>query len=380
MGIRMELNKNQEWATDVLNRINEKYNKIISRTKTDFFPYTVKDKKFVGAENDQHYEWWTNGFYPGILWKLYINTKDEKYKELAEHYEKLLDAPLKRFEGLHHDVGFMWLTTAVANYRITGNKESRSRGLLVASTLSSRFHVDGGFIRAWNSREASSWAIIDSMMNIPILYWASKELEDNRFASVAKRHANKVMENFIRNDGSVRHIVSFDIEDGHMIEEFAGQGYAVGSSWTRGQAWAIYGFVLSFLHTGNDRYLEVSKKVAHYFISNLIKQDDFVPPCDFRSPKTPIYKDTTAGAIAACGLLEISKIVPEYEKALYEESALKILKSIEEKYCNWDLESDCLVDFGTERYGKGTNIPIIYGDYYFIEALLKIKGTDIMFW
>jgi unsaturated chondroitin disaccharide hydrolase len=185
------------------------------------------------------------------------------------------------------------------------------------------------------------------------------------------------MEHFIRDDGSVRHIVAFDVEDGHRVEEFGGQGYEKGSSWTRGQAWAIYGFVLSYLHTDDKKYLDTAKRVAHYFISNLLLEEDFVPPCDFRSPKEPRYKDTTAGAIAACGLLEISKAVPEQEKDVYRDSALRI---IEENYCNWDMQSDCMVDYGTERYGKGTNIPIIYGDYYFIEALLKVKDTDILFW
>ncbi|HCL01769.1 MAG TPA: glycosyl hydrolase family 88 [Lachnoclostridium phytofermentans] len=376
----MNWQDNIEWANSLLERIEAKYSKIVERTKVDFFPYTVKDNHMVAYESDDNYDWWTNGFYPGILWELHLQSGKTKYQALAEHYEELLDRPLHSYEGLHHDVGFMWLTSAVASYRITGNKQSKNRGLLAASVLASRYNIEGNFIRAWNGDGNTGWAIIDSMMNLPILYWASEETKDPRFAYIAKRHADKVMENFIREDGSVRHIVSFDIKDGHMIEEFGGQGYSVGSAWTRGQAWAIYGFVLNYLHTKDERYLMTSKRVAHFFLTNMSVEKDGVPPCDFRSPKDPIYKDTTAGSIAACGLLEISKVVPEYEKGIYLEGAIRILKGIETNFCNLSFDTDSLVEYGTERYGKGTNIPIIYGDYYFIEALMKIKGNDILFW
>jgi unsaturated chondroitin disaccharide hydrolase len=376
----MNWQENREWANSLLEKIETKYKKIVERTKPDFFPYTVKDSRMVPYEFDDNYEWWTNGFYPGILWKLYIQSGKKEYQTLAEHYEGLLDRPLHIYEGLHHDVGFMWLTSSVANYRITGNEHSKKRGLLAASVLASRYNIEGNFIRAWNGKDNTGWAIIDSMMNLPILYWASEETKDPRFAYIAKRHADKVMENFIREDGSVRHIVSFDIKDGHMIEELEGQGYSVGSAWTRGQAWAIYGFVLSYLHTKDEMYLMTSKRIAHFFLANMSLLEDSVPPCDFRAPKEPIYKDTTAGAIAACGLLELSKVVPEYEKGIYLEGAIRILKGIETQFCNWNLDTDSLVEYGTERYGKGTNMPIIYGDYYFIEALMKIKRNDILFW
>lgn len=376
----MNQQDNKEWANSLLDRIETKYSKIVEQTKTDFFPYTVKDNRMVAFESDENYDWWTNGFYPGILWELFLQSGKNEYQALAEHYENLLDKPLHSYEGLHHDVGFMWLTSAIANYRITGNKESKIRGLMAASVLASRYNIEGNFIRAWNGEGNTGWAIIDSMMNLPILYWASEETKDPRFTYIAKRHADKVMENFIREDGSVRHIVSFDIKDGHMVEEFEGQGYSVGSAWTRGQSWAIYGFVLNYLHTKDERYLMASKRVAHYFLANMSVWEDGVPPCDFRAPKEPIYKDTTAGAIAACGLLEISKVVAEHEKEFYYKGAIRILKGIETHYINWSFDSDALVEYGTERYGKGTNMPIIYGDYYFIEALMKIKGNDKLFW
>lgn len=374
------MNEDMIWAKNLIDKIERKYRRTTERTQIDFFPYTNKDNRFVPSEYEENYNWWTNGFYPGILWKLYLFTKDNKYKALAEHYEDLLDIPLNNYDGLHHDVGFMWLTSAGANYKITGNEKSRKRTMLAANILAARYNIEGGFIRAWNGDDNEGWAIIDSMMNIPILYFASRESRESRFCNIAKRHADKVMENFIREDGSVRHIVSFDVKNGNMVEELAGQGYEKGSAWSRGASWAIYGFVLSYLYTREEKYLMASKKAAHYFISNLILQEDFIPVCDFRSPQTPVYKDTTAGVIAACGLIELSRVVPENEKNLYRESAVKILKSIEKYYCLWDENVDGIVGFGTERYGKGTNMHIIYGDYFFIEALMKLLGDNILFW
>lgn len=370
----------QIWAAGLLKRIEEKYKETVKRTALDFFPYTVKDGRFCQADCEQGYEWWTNGFYPGILWKLFLLTGNDNYKELAKHYENLLDIPLENFEGLHHDVGFMWLTSAVADYRITNDSKSRKRGLHAASVLASRYNIKGNFIRAWNGEGNTGWAIIDSMMNIPILYWAAKEMDDPRFTHIAVSHADKVLENFLRADGSVRHIVSFSAMDGSFLSELPGQGYAECSSWTRGQAWALYGFLLSYLHTGDQKYLDASKRTAHYFIAGLTGEDDDVPPCDFRSPREPVYKDTTAGAIAACGLWELGNTVCPNEQMLYHNGAVKILKGIEKSCCNWNENEDGIVLYGTERYGQGINMPIIYGDYYFLEALMKIRGNDILFW
>jgi unsaturated chondroitin disaccharide hydrolase len=276
----------------------------------------------------------------------------------------------------------MWLLSSVANYRLTGNLKSRRRGLHVATVLAGRFNSNGNFIRAWNSKwfdnDSTGWAIIDCMMNIPLLHWASKELNDPRFSQIAMKHADTVMKNFIRPDGSVKHIVEFNPQTGEYIKNYTGQGYSEESSWTRGQSWALYGFALSYIHTGKQEYLDTAKKTAHYFIASL--QNDFVPPCDFRGPQEPVYKDTTAGMCAACGLIEISKVVPEFEKELYLEAAIKILKATE-KYCDWSDSEDSIVQMGTEAFHFGAkNIPIIYGDYYFIEAISKLRGNHLLLW
>lgn len=378
-----ELLGSNPWAEEIWKKIEKKLLRTASAVGDKFFPYTTKNGTFINPYDDELPEWWTDGFWIGILWMMYEVTQKPMYREYAEKLEEKLDATIEDFESLHHDVGFMWLLSSVANYRLTGNKKSRKRGLHMANVLAGRFNPNGNFIRAWNNKTEedhnTGWAIIDSMMNIPLLYWASDETKDPRFREIAMRHADTLMKYAVRADGSVKHIMEFNPETGEYQKNHQGQSYAEDGSWTRGQAWAMYGFVLSYLHTGKEEYLDTAKRVAHYFIANI--QEDSIPPCDFRSPQTPVYKDTTAGACAACALLEIGRVVPEYEKRIYEYAAMKILKAMEEKYCDWSEQEDSIVQCGTEAYHFGEkNIPIIYADYYFIEAILKLKGDFMLFW
>jgi len=322
---------------------------------------------------------WTNGFWPGLMWLMYVGTEDEKFKKVAECTEKKLDKALWNFKGLYHDVGFMWHISAGVNYKITGNEDSKNRNLHAAASLASRYNIGGDFIRSWNWDDYG-WVIIDSMMNLPLLYWASEEIGDPRFKKIAMHHADKVLENHIRPDGSVYHVVKFDSDTGEVLGYPHTQGYEPNSSsWTRGQAWAIYGFVLSYIHTGEKRYLDAAKRVAHYFIA-AVAACDYVPTCDFRSPKEPYYYDTSAGSTAACGLIEIAKIVDEYEKDMYISAAIKILKAIEEKHCDWSDEEQGIVKNAMAYYKQGVHKNTIYGDYYFTEAIYKLKGFDMLFW
>ena len=222
-------------------------------------------------------------------------------------------------------MGFLWLLSAVANYRITGNEQSKMRGMRAASTLASRYQIHGHFIRAWNGEEPGV-SIIDTMMNLPLLYWASEVSGDPRFRYIAQEHTNTVLRSFVRSDGSVNHIVVFDTLMGEVKDTPGGQGYAPGSSWSRGQAWALYGLALGYIHTKEETYLEGAKRVAHYFLANI--GPDGIPALDFRAPRESKYIDTTAGSIAASGLLEIEKLVPDGEKGLYRTGAERILQGL----------------------------------------------------
>ena len=371
----------KQWAEQVFEKIDEKLQVEVKRLG-DKIPYVPDEKTGLYQEDKGETDpvWWTNGFWAGMLWQMYHATENEVYKKAAESNEETLDKAFDIYTGLHHDVGFMWLHTAVANYRLTGNERSKARGLHAAHLLAGRYNPRGKFIRSWN-RDRAGWVIIDSMLNIPLLYWAEDTLGDPRFGYVAQDHADKVMQDIVRADGSVNHIGVFDPTNGDLLETPAGQGYESGSSWSRGQAWAIYGFALSYLHTGKKEYLEVAKKVSHYFISEVAKTN-WVPLVDFRAPKEPVMWDTSAGMCAACGFLEIAKHVPDFEKELYTDAAVNILQATFEKHGIKELEKDGLIDHATGSYHdeRWTEVPIIYSDYYFVEAILRLLDKDFLIW
>jgi len=311
------------------------------------------------------------------MWLLYAETKDERYLQIARSCEEWLDKAFDSFSGLNHDMGFMWLPTAVADYKLTGNPRARERGMHAATILAGRFNPAGRYINAWNGPSMVGWAIIDCMMNLPLLYWASEESGDPRYANIAKIHADMVQNTFIRSDGSSEHIVVLDPMTGEVQKKLGGQGYAEGSSWSRGQAWALYGFTVSYIHTGNERYLITAKKCADYFISQL--DETGVPDIDFCAPKTPILKDASAGAIAASGLVQLAEVVDEDKREVYLSGAEKILRGLEQN-CNFTCEEQSILQNCSEAYHKdsGHHIPIIYGDYYLMEALLTLRNKNMV--
>ena len=373
------INENKAWLDEVWQKLDKKL-KIVRERSKDKLPYTVID----GVHDD----WqdirptrWTNGFWGGLMWLMYIGTKDEGYRAVAERSEQLLDKAFANTEMLNHDVGFLWHITAGVNYRLTKNEQAKKRVLLAAMSLSARYNLNGKFIRAWNTEKTQGYAIIDCMMNLPLLYLASEITDDSRIKHIAQSHADTTLKNHIRPDGSVYHILNYDTTAEGIVEPAPrSQGYdPKNSSWSRGQAWAIYGYALSYVHTGNKEYLDAAKRVAHYFMANI--SENPVPLCDFRAPKEPVYRDVTAGACAACGFIEIAKHVPEFEKPLYFNAAMRILKAIEKDYCCWDENNDALTLNGCEAYHDGSqNMPIIYGDFYFAEAIYKLRGEELLFW
>lgn len=339
----------------------------------DFIPYTVRDGAWAPGPFDGIC-WWTNGFWPAQMWAMYRMTGEEAYRQEAERAEKMLDAAFCDYDHLHHDVGFMWLISSGASFRLTGNDQSRKRTLLAANLLAGRFNP-AGFIRAWNEDRAG-WAIIDCMMNLNLLYWANDYTGDPRFRKIAMIHADTAMKHFVRTDGSCNHIVIFDPETGVFLDAPAGQGYAPGSSWSRGQAWALYGFALSFIHTGKKEYLETARRVADYFISQI--QDDWIPRCDFRQPEGDELKDACAGAIAACGLLELAKLTEEKQ---YFDAAVSILSALDAHCAAWSDASPAILKNCTGSYhGNDHNIAMNYADFFFMEAILKLRGDTFLFW
>lgn len=383
------MNSNQEWVGEALEKVREKM-QWVSEKNRDKIPYTTgadgsyddrsDESRSWGMDNGLN--WWTNGFWGGIMWLLYQDTGEERYQEIARISERKLEKCFDQYYGLHHDVGFMYLPTAVADYRLTGNEEGRRIGMHAANLLAGRFNPVGKFIRAWNQNEDNDtrgWAIIDCLLNLSLLYWASEESGDPRFRQIAMMHADTVLANFLRPDGSVCHIVEFDPESGRMVKSYGGQGYGDGSSWTRGQGWAVYGFANSYTHTGKKEYLEAARKVADYCIANL--PESGIIPVDFRQPQEPAWEDSCAACVIACGLLEVARHVSDSEKEKYENAAVTILRAIADTRADWTENCDAIVQNCTGAYHSPEHhFTMVYADYYFIEGLYKLAGIGRLLW
>ena len=373
---------NAQWINDTWSKIDRKLQKTCIRSR-EKLPYTTVN----GVHNNMLETnpcFWTNGFWGGMMWLMYLDTKNEEYKTTAVRSEELLDKALEYYKTLHHDVGFLWKLTSVANYRITGNESACNKALFLASTLFSRFNIEAGFIRAWNGSH-NTWTIIDTLMNLPLLYWASREIGDDRFTKVAMRHADITIRDHIRPDGAVNHIVEHDEHTGELVQVHPGQGYKVGSSWSRGVAWAVYGMVLSYIHTKEQRYLDAAIRAADHFIE-CCKKTDYLAAADFYAPAQPLYYDATAGVCAASGMIEIAKCLSGERGEYYMGEAIKILKATDAHFCNYSDDEDALVLMGSNRYPReerfleGVHTPIIYGDFFFVEAMSKLKGSDFLIW
>lgn len=367
---------NKEFIDATWEKLDNKLS-IVAERNYDKLPFTTENGVYNDFSRTVPHAW-TNGFWPGMMWLMYVGTRREEYKNTAIHAEELLEKAAEDFDILFHDVGFMWHISSGVHYRLLGDKKSKSRAMYMAASLSSRFNMNTRAIRAFCEPEREKKVIVDCMMNIPLLYWASRETNDPRFSLVAMAHADTTMNNHVRPDGSVYHILEYDIHTGECLGPIPGQGSGIESSWTRGQAWAIYGFILSYIHTGKKEYLDTAKRVAHYFIA-CVSQTDYVAQYDFRQDADSRDVDTSASAIAACGLIEIAKIVPENEKKLYLDVAIKMLKAIDAGWCNWSSETDSIVQ-GVAESPWRLNVDTVFGEYYFIEAFYKLKGFEPLFW
>ncbi len=358
----------KDYIRDLKQRCVSKLEKTSARIQ-DTIPYTTTNGKYDDYSDAEHVAWWTNSFWAGIMWRMYCETGEKKYAEYAESIENKIEKVLYGFNRTDHDLGFLWLLTGVERYKQTGNEKAKSNALLAASVLASRFNLKGKYIRAWNVEFNNGIAIIDCMMNLPLLYWASDMQRDDRFYNVAKAHADTVIKYFIRENGSSKHIVRFDPETGEYAQERGGQGYCEGSSWTRGQGWAIYGFIQSYQWTKDKRYLEVSENAAKYFIE-MAEKNDYKVKCDFCQPEQDELYDSSAAAIAACGMIELYK---ETGNSEYLDASIRLIQACDKNFCPWnDEEDEALLNYGCVMYSDGKQMTLIYGDYYFFHAVCEL--------
>lgn len=373
----MELRpEDKTWVESTWAKLDHKLRAV---TKVPMLPYMLDENGKYIDMTTKRVDWWTNGFHHAMLLLMYDATGYEPYLKIAEGCQELLEPALLDPVKMNHDVGFLWHITNGLHYKITGDAHSCQVALRAADRLMARFNCRGEFIQAWNGEGKHGWAIIDCMMNIPLLYWAERVTGMERYGFVARAHADKTLKHHIREDGSSRHIVEYDVHTGEFVQERGGQGYGEGSAWTRGQGWAIYGFALSYRHTGEEKYLETAKRVARFFMDSL--PDDGLVPCDFRSPAEPKYYDDSAAMIAACGMIEIAGHCQGEEAQQWLDHALYLLKTNVAAFANWDDDCDAVMMKGTVAYHfEKKNVHLCYTDYYLAEALYRLTGHDREIW
>lgn len=322
---------------------------------------------------------WCSGFWPGILWYAYEASGDESIKKEAEKFT----APLKTIAyspADNHDIGFMVYLSYGHGYRLTGDPEYKQVLLSAADTLATLYNPNVGSILSWPSqvKKFKHNTIIDNMMNLELLFWAAKNGGSHDLYDIAESHANVTMKNLVRPDSAIYHVGSFDEVTGDFIEGKTHQGYADESMWARGQTWGIYGFAIAARETNRKDFLDTSIKVADHFLNRL--PEDGIPFWDFDAPDIPnAPKDASAAGVAACGLLELSGLVENEElKHKYEDAARKLVSTLSSEAYYSGEANQALLLHSTGHYPKNSeiDIPIVYADYYYMEALLRLKKLD----
>ena len=275
---------------------------------------------------------WTSGFFPGELWYVYEYTHDPFWKEKAEKHTEMLEREKKN--GTTHDMGFKMYCSYGNGYRLTGNPTYKDILIESARTLITRYKPNVGCLRSWD-HHADQWecpVIIDNMLNLELLFWASRETNDSTFYNIAVNHARTTMKNHFRDDYSTYHVVNYDTITGNPICKVTHQGYADSSAWARGQAWALYGYTMCYRETGLPEFLEQAKHIERYIFTHPNLPEDLIPYWDFNAPEIPNEpRDASAATCIASALYELSTYVPEY-KALYKEEADRILENLTAHY------------------------------------------------
>ncbi len=317
---------------------------------------------------------WTSGFFAGTLWMLYEYTGDNFWKEKADFYTRKLDS--EQWNSGTHDLGFKMYGSYGKGLGFVQNAEYREILIQSANTLATRYNDNVGCIRSWDHGK-DKWqfpVIIDNMMNLELLYWAAKETGNDTLRSIATSHALTTLKNHFREDHSSWHVIDYDPETGKVRKRNTAQGYSDDSSWSRGQAWALYGYTMVYRETGMPVFLKQAENVAEFILNHPDLPEDMVPYWDYDVPdKTGQPRDASAAAITASALLELSKYSKSATK--YKTSATAILNNLSagKYFAEYKSNGGFLLKHSTGSipHNKEIDVPLNYADYYFIEALLR---------
>ena len=351
--------------------------------KEKFPSSATKNNQYGIIENIE----WTDGFWTGLLWLAYEYTGDEKYRELADkNVASFKNRVEKDIELDHHDLGFLYSLATVSGYKLTGSEDAREASIKAANKLISRYQEKGEFIQAWGELGSKDHHrfIIDCLLNIPLLYWASDETGDAKYRNIANKHFVTSCNNVIRDDASAFHTFYMDNETGKPLRGVTRQGYSDDSAWARGQAWGVYGIPLNYRYTRNESCFNLYEGMTNYFLNRLPKDNVCYWDLIFNDGDDH-SKDSSAAAIAVCGMHEMNKYLPEVDenKEVYKYAMHNILRSLIENYMNPEIEPGkpvLLHGVYSWHSGKGVDEGNIWGDYFFLEALIRFYKDWNLYW
>jgi len=334
---------------------------------------------------------WTAGFYTGMLWMFYEEGKNGSFLEAAKRQIKSFRSRIEeRVVVDHHDMGFLFSLSCVAAYKLTGNEHAKKAALLAADHLAERYREKGKFLQAWgNPGEPKEYRlIIDCLLNLPLLYWATEVTGDPSYEEKAENHIRTAMKCILRPDHSTYHTHFFDVETGEPTYGVTHQGNRNGSAWARGQAWGIYGIALSYRYLKNTEYMDLFCWVTDYFIEHL--PEDLVPYWDFDfDTGSTEPRDSSASAIAVCGILEMAKYLEKDKAKVYLDAADRMLRALVDHCANKDYKkSNGLLLHGTYARdskentctNRGVDECNTWGDYFYMEALTRLSKDWELYW
>lgn len=352
---------------------NQQYKYLMKRVPADQMPQSYKNGKLITKD----ISWWCSGFYPGSLWMIYEQTKDPEIKKEAEQRLKIIESN-KTFTR-DHDLGFMMFCSFGNAYRITKNPEYKNVILTSAESLSTRFRPKMKAILSWDKMaDFKGPVIIDNMMNLEMLMWASQNGGSKKLKEVAVTHANTTIRNHFRPDFSSYHVIDYDVNTGDVLSKKTFQGYADSSAWARGQGWALYGYTMMYRMTKDRKYLQQAQNIAKFILNNPSMPEDKIPYWDFNDPKIPdVPRDASAAAIIASALLELGQYSNGEEKSKYIQTAKQMLVNLSTKKYHAKLNENggflLMHSTGGLPLNSEIDVPLIYADYYFLEALKRFK-------
>ena len=340
-----------------------------------FFPRTLSPEgklSLIPAKD------WTSGFFPGVLWFLYEFTGKKEWKEKAESFTALIEN--EKMNSGTHDTGFKIYCSFGNGYRLTNNATYREVIIQSAKTLSKRFKPKVGCIRSWDHNK-DKWdypVIIDNMMNLELLFEATKMTGDSSFHKIAVSHANTTMKNHFRPDYSSYHVIDYDTLTGKVLKKNTHQGFSHESAWSRGQVWGLYGFTMCYRETKNKNYLDLAEKIAGFILNHPNLPKDMVPYWDFNAPGIPDEpRDASAATIMASAFYELSLYSKDGKK--YRQIADKIIKNLTSDYSSPISENKGFIllhSTGSKPMNSEVDVPLNYADYFYLEALLRQKKLN----